>query len=199
MKLPVWADAIPRTEIQADPRLARMEVIRTDASGRNPFFVTVAETDVLLQLAGGAPPVLTGAPDQEITVGDRGAGYGDPLTNKVVELAAMHAAVNLYENEGWICEDVGSRQLGWDITVRRDGQERHVEVKGVGGGRPSILLTRHEYDTARSDAQWELIVVTAALEPLPRIWQYTPEVAHVRSRSIYLQARTRPKCRQRAD
>ena len=65
--------------------------------------------------------------------------------------------------EDWEHTDVSLQKLGWDITFTRGAQERHVEVKGVSGRRPSVLLTRNEMDIAARDPLWSLMVVTQAL------------------------------------
>jgi len=62
--------------------------------------------------------------------------------------------------------DVSLQKVGWDITFTRGVEERHVEVKGVSGRRPSVLLTRNEVDKAASDPLWSLVVVTQALVAL---------------------------------
>jgi hypothetical protein len=44
-------------------------------------------------------------------------------------------------------------------------------VKGVTGKKPSILLTRNEYETAKADEHWRLAVVTMALtEPTVQVF-----------------------------
>lgn len=44
---------------------------------------------------------------------------------------------------------VAHLKCGWDLTaIRNDGQERHIEVKGVSSSIPSVLLTRNELRTA---------------------------------------------------
>ena len=45
----------------------------------------------------------------------------------------------------------------------RSHQERHLEVKGVSSSIPSILLTRNELRTAKTDPDWLLAVVTNAV------------------------------------
>jgi len=98
---------------------------------------------------------------RKIFVGSSGAGFGDPGKNRIVELAAMHNVVEFFE--GWQHEDVSPKNLGWDISFTRGTEERHVEVKGVSGRRPSVLLTRNEMEKAASDPLWSLAVVTQAL------------------------------------
>ncbi|MCY7402636.1 MAG: DUF3883 domain-containing protein [Nocardioides sp.] len=65
--------------------------------------------------------------------------------------------------DGWEYDDVSMQKVGWDITFTRGADERHVEVKGVSGPHPSVLLTRNEIDKAASDPLWWLVVVTQAL------------------------------------
>jgi len=40
----------------------------------------------------------------------------------------------------------------------------HVEVKGISGRCPTILLTRNEAHAAREQPRWRLAVVTRALD-----------------------------------
>lgn len=149
---------IPRVVLQADPALAGMEIFRQPQMS-NPMCITSAELDALqahLRL-----PALT------VTVAEHGAGFGDPESRRAVELAAVDAVIAHYR--GWQVTDVSNRNLGWDLTiVSVSGEEHHVEVKGVGGSAPSILLTHNEARAAREDAAWRLAVVTRALAD-PRV------------------------------
>lgn len=96
-----------------------------------------------------------------ITVGEGGAGFGDPGSNRLIETAAMEAATLFFV--GWSHTDVSHENCGWDITFRRGNEEVHAEVKGVAGRKASVLLTSNEYAVAGRDEQWRLIVVTRAL------------------------------------
>lgn len=99
--------------------------------------------------------------DRAIFVTDRGAGFGDAETNRLVETAAMRVAIDTFA--GWEAHDVSGAKCGWDITFRRHGLEHHVEVKGVSGQKPRVLLTHNEVAAARHDPFWRLLVVTRAL------------------------------------
>ena len=106
------------------------------------------------------------APTDELTnrtihVSDRGAGFGDAATNRLIEAAAMRVAIDTYA--GWEHEDVSKANCGWDITFRRNDLEHHVEVKGVSAQKPRVLLTRNEVAVAQRDPLWRLLVVTRAL------------------------------------
>lgn len=99
--------------------------------------------------------------DETITIGRYGAGAGDAAQNRLVELAAMEATIEHFT--GWSHEDVSSARCGWDITFSRGSEELHAEVKGVSGRKPVILLTSNEWNSAKKDDAWRLIVVTRAL------------------------------------
>jgi predicted RNA-binding protein with PUA-like domain len=161
LDVPLLDEPVPRVDIARDPRLANLEVLTSPQMG-NPQYVSPAEAVALLELVGGAPPAPEPYPD-EIVVDKFGAAFGDPVKNRVVELAAMDAVTDHLEAIGWRCEDVSAAKCGWDITARREGRERHVEVKGVSGAEPIVLLTRNEFTTSQSDPDWSLMVVTQAL------------------------------------
>ncbi len=80
-----------------------------------------------------------------------GAGFGTAELNRLVEQAAMKHVTAAYEAGGWTVEDVSRRKVGWDVTCRRGGDERHVEIKGCSGSRPAVMLTVNELETARRD------------------------------------------------
>ena len=146
-------EPIPRPTLQADPGLANMEIFRQPQMG-NPLWVSTAELEAMqkyLEL-----PALT------LSVTAHGAGFGDPQRRRQVELAAVDAVTRHYDR--WNVEDVSDRNLGWDLTCTTPiGEEHHVEVKGVSGAAPTILLTRNEARAAQEDTAWRLAVVTRAL------------------------------------
>lgn len=98
---------------------------------------------------------------RKISIGPNGAGFGDAETNRIVEAAAMRRVVEHFGE--WDYEDVSVLKIGWDITFTRGEEQRHVDVKGLSGRGPSVLLTRNEVEKAVSDPLWSLVVVTQAL------------------------------------
>jgi len=111
-------------------------------------------------------PVHPGDPRESsstIAVGAWGAGFGDPATNRKVELAAEAAVQHHYEAAGWTITRVAHLKCGWDLTATRHDEQRHLEVKGVSSSMLSVLLTRNELRTAKTDPDWALAVVTGAL------------------------------------
>lgn len=122
-----------------------------------------------------APPDLRGGSAEVvevISVTTTGAGFGDPITNAKVEKVAMDLVASTYVELGWTPHDVSARKVGWDITMRRGSDELHMEVKGVSGSKPTVLLTPNEHSTAETDPLWRLAVVTQALTS-PTLTEYT--------------------------
>jgi hypothetical protein len=107
------------------------------------------------------PPDQVDQAPREISIGPHGAGFGDAAKNRAVELAAMRVVIEHFSS--WEPTDVSAKKVGWDVTLTRGSEERHIEVKGVSGRKPSVLLTRNEVRTATDDPRWSLVVVTQAL------------------------------------
>ncbi|WP_052060621.1 protein NO VEIN domain-containing protein [Rhodococcoides fascians] len=154
--------------------LDNLEVLRQPFAS-NPSWVNQSQLAAIQDLLPPWPELGEPA-GQAITVSERGAGFGDPVTNKLIENAAVDAVTDYYRDQ-FHCEvtDVGYQKLGWDLScVAPDGTLYRVEVKGVAGAKPSILLTRNELRSAREDPNWELAVVTKALSS-PTVSIYYPE------------------------
>ena len=142
--------------------LKQLEVFRSPQQS-NPSWISKRELALLQDLLPEWPDrdALAGG---TITIGSAGAGYGNPVTNKIVEEAAVAEVTAHYGALGYNVEDVSSQKLGWDLTCSsRMGGLRRVEVKGVAGQNPSVLLTRNELRSAHEDKYWELAIVTSAL------------------------------------
>ena len=112
--------------------------------------------------------------EQYFFSGAHGAGFGDPDSNREVELAAMSFTSGQYTVDGWIVEDVSALNCGWDITATKGPRVRHIEVKGVSGSVPKVLITRTELRAAGEDLNWQLVVVTEALTS-PNVREYGPD------------------------
>lgn len=148
---------------------------------RTAVYDLLEERGLIAKGRGNNVPIHVAPPDlrsdggqgaEVISVTPTGAGYGDPVTNAKVERAAMHVVVSAYVDRNWTPDDVSAQKVGWDITMRRGDEELHIEVKGVSGSKPTVLLTRNEYVTAEGDDLWRLAVVTQALTS-PRLAEYT--------------------------
>jgi hypothetical protein len=109
-----------------------------------------------------------------IAFGSWGAGFGDAATNREVELAAEQEVAAHYEKAGWSITRVAHLKCGWDLTAAPGTEVRHLEVKGVSSSMPSVVLTRNELRSARTDAAWRLAVVTSVLVS-PTLTEYDRE------------------------
>jgi hypothetical protein len=115
----------------------------------------------------------------------QGAGFGTAELNQLVEQAATDHVTAAYEADGWTIEDVSRCKVGWDVTCRRGGDERHVEIKGCSGSKPAVLLTVNELKTAERDPHWVLAVVVRAVVA-PAMTEYGPAaVARAAAPSVF--------------
>lgn len=162
-------------DVEAAPELADLEVF-TAAQQSNPSWVSKGQLAALERLLP-AWPGPDDVPTTIITLGPAGAGYGSAEDNAEVELAAMTAVMRYYEAEwGATVDDVHKQNLGWDLTVSTPTDEEwHVEVKGLTGTLPIVLLTANECRVAEVDTSWELAVVTCALGANPIVTIYDSE------------------------
>jgi hypothetical protein len=133
--------------------------------------------------------------DSEVTetlaVTPAGAWYGDPATNTEVEAIAMQVVSDSYRKDHWAIEDVSRDKCGWDLTATRDGEERHLEVKGVTGALPRFLLTKNEFDVAARDPSWRLAIVTSA-KTLPKLAEHPAEAVVAASQPHVYRVRIEP-------
>jgi len=98
-----------------------------------------------------------------------GAGFGNPETNKKVELAAVSYVTQWYETRGWSVRSVESEKRGYDLLCSKASTVEHVEVKGVQSVSPSFIITANEVRQAHNDAAFVVCVVTSALSDSPKM------------------------------
>jgi hypothetical protein len=170
VNIPLFDEALSAAEIKA-AGIVDLEVQKI-AAGPNPSWVT---KDQLARLEELLPEVAGDDAEQTIVVSPHGAGFGDPKQNAVVEAAGMAAVKKFYK--GWSYRDVSDKKVGWDITFthNKSGQVSKVEVKGVRGSKPIVLLTANEIRAAKKHSEWILAVVTHALTN-PTVTEYEAAV-----------------------
>ncbi|WP_206492553.1 hypothetical protein [Rhodococcus sp. KRD162] len=101
--------------------LEDLEVLRQPFAS-NPSWVNQSQLAAIEDLLPPWPELGKPA-GKAITVGERGAGFGDPVTNKLIQNAAVDAVTSYYRDQ-FHCEvtDVGYQKLGWDLScVAPDG------------------------------------------------------------------------------
>jgi hypothetical protein len=79
-----------------------------------------------------------------------GQGFNvDQKAKQKVEECAMEAAIDHYSSHKWIVDPEAYKSNPFDLICRRNGEVKHVEVKGTTGDPSEIFLTRNEVDHAR--------------------------------------------------
>jgi len=84
-----------------------------------------------------------------------------------VELIAMDVAMQFEKEDGWICEDVSSQNLGFDLkSVDPELIKRYIEVKGRAAEGP-IMISENEMNRLRQlgDSAWLYVVSNCKSEP----------------------------------
>ena len=136
-RLPLWADE-PGNEVLRVLSVAR-------SRGRPVFRVTAEQWARIAELAA----IDTGQDSDRTTQAKRALRRAtDSARNKAVELRAMEEAERCYREQGWKVEDVSAAE-SYDLRCTRDGDELHVEVKGVTSDGSEVNLTRNEVEHAR--------------------------------------------------
>ncbi|GAA1689913.1 hypothetical protein GCM10009745_38970 [Kribbella yunnanensis] len=179
--IPLFDTAIGADELRA-AGISDLEVQR-QPQGPNPSWVSKEQLSKLDALLPTWPGTSTRA--EVVSVSDIGAGFGAPSENAIVEAAAEAAVREFYR--GWRCTDVSRQNVGWDLTFsHRESREIvKVEVKGVTGRRPIVLLTANEFRAAQTEPGWMLAVVTRALSD-PRVVEYSArEVLELSNPYVY--------------
>lgn len=172
LELTVWDTPLAEAQVVEVLGPERLEVIRARQMS-NPSWISATDLALLEPLL---PPWPTaGAPADELITVDAvtGAGYGDPTTNQLVEIAAVDAVTEYYRARGYAVKSVEREKCGWDLTcTAANGDVARVEVKGTAGAKPVVLLTRNEHRSATEEAGWVLAVVTrAATHPTVSIYE----------------------------
>lgn len=136
---------------------------------------SVFQKDIpLADRPGGATGVKASATkDRKGTQG--GAGFGDPIENKLVESAAIRKVVRHFEDGGWSVRSVERVKCGFDLECQKDRVVKNVEVKGVRSAEPCFIVTAGEVDQARKNPNFVLVVVTSALSASPVVTKYDGE------------------------
>lgn len=102
----------------------------------------------------------------------KGAGFGNPETNRKVEKAAISFVTQWYEARGWKVKSVEVEKRGYDLLCTKGKSEEHVEVKGIQGREPTFIITADEVRQAQTNSNFIICIVTAALTEKPQMSRY---------------------------
>jgi hypothetical protein len=100
------------------------------------------------------------------------AGFGLAVENREVERAAIAAARELLQRDGWTVTSVEAQRVGYDLYCTRGDEVRRAEVKGIRGSGLDFVITAAEYARAMEDSAFELIVVSSVLSA-PQITRFS--------------------------
>ncbi|MEY4322295.1 MAG: hypothetical protein RL410_76 [Actinomycetota bacterium] len=175
-KVKLWADVeidlleepILRERVAEECVLADAEIFRIPYAS-SPSLLTRKEFRAIERLI--TRPVS--ADDKPSVMRKTGAGYGSAEKNRLVEVAAVSIVIKELKKAQWRVVDVQSKNLGWDLTAKKGTQTRKIEVKGVSGLLPSVILTRNEHRAFATEKDWELAIVTMALSKHPHLRYFT--------------------------
>lgn len=115
----------------------------------------VPELAFLAPDARTRPPVVDGRGKVRRGAGNR--HVQDPVLKKAIERHAVDEAKRLYRDRG--ATEIVELGKPYDLLVRVDGREIHVEVKGSTTRAVAVELTVNEVQHAHNHAPTELIVI----------------------------------------
>jgi hypothetical protein len=182
--LPLLEVPVARERVAEDPALADMELLRQPQMS-NPSWLTKDEWGALQQLLGDNALEPADPADVADWTRDAEIQQPDPATRRIVEAIAVAAVRGTLESDGWQIEDVQSENVGWDLTARRGGRVRHIEVKGRAQPLAIVQLTANEVRAAGEQIGWELAVVTDALNAPKVSWHSAQAVTAAATPIIY--------------
>jgi len=96
----------------------------------------------------------------------RGRGWLiDAELRKKIEVAAMDATADWFEQKGFEISDVHKENKGWDLEASKDKITLHLEVKGTQNNFNGIEVTANEYKNIKKKSKsFRLCIVSNALD-----------------------------------
>ena len=93
----------------------------------------------------------------------KGGFQPDVEKRRKVEKAAIRFVARQYERKSWLVKSVELEKVGYDLHCTKGDLVECVEVKGTSGLDEQFVITANEYEKAKSDPRFVLILVTNAL------------------------------------
>lgn len=113
-------------------------------------------------LQADSATVVVTVPESKLS---SGAGFGDPISNREVEKAAIYFVTSHYTKLGWNVISKEQEKCGYDLHCQNGDQIHHVEVKGIKGGAESVILTKNEVAYLERPESFVCIVSSALSSP----------------------------------
>ncbi len=128
---------------EANSTVARIPALQPGPI-RTLYPISRADAAALLKAAGVHLKFSADEPDSKAEQAAKGAGFGTPDQNKLVEKAAVRFVARHYRGQGCSVRDVSSENRGYDLLCKVSGEESHVEVKGARGEGQQFIITANE-------------------------------------------------------
>lgn len=102
-----------------------------------------------------------------------GAGFGNAITNRLVEKVAIRKVTRELETQGFTVRSREKENLGYDLDASNDSRLLHVEVKGISGEALQFHITANEFKQSKLDPNFHLFAVTKARSKNAVIHRFT--------------------------
>ena len=125
------------------------------------------ELDLRMELNRKSPKVIGSVYVVPLSQLEYDAHYGMSRDDEVEQIA-MEMSMKYEKEEGWICEDVSSQNLGFDIkSVDPELIKRYIEVKGRAAEGP-VMLSENEMNRLRQlgTSAWLYVVSNCKSNPI---------------------------------
>lgn len=178
--------------IEADALIAAGAVAKWLAGGQGTIFpVDDAEFTSIMTAVKRLDPTTAKDIKQWLTTGEHGklptnnrvrdlivaptrTGFNtDPIQREKVERAAINHITKLYRKLGWTVHSVERDRCAYDLHCTKGKKELHIEVKGAAGTAANFPITRNEWNRAGTDELFRLCLVTNALSPKRKCYEWT--------------------------
>ena len=159
-KAPLWEES------DTDGVLDGLSVAK--AQGSKLYKVTPDQWERVVAALGGWPDdegtmqaVAAAGQDAEEAAHARSRGQGyvsSPERQKAIEMCAMEAATEFFEDEGYKVKDT-SVNRPYDLVCTKEGELLYVEVKGTTTGGEKVFLTKNEVAHARGHQEQMVLFI----------------------------------------
>ena len=126
----------------------------------------MSELDQRMQLNRKSPKVIGSAYVVPLSQVEYNSHYGMSRDDEVEQIA-MDIAMKYEKEEGWLCEDVSSKNLGFDLkSVDPELIKRYIEVKGRAAEGP-VMISENEMNRLKQlgKTAWLYIVSNCKSNP----------------------------------
>ena len=124
------------------------------------------ELDLRMQLNRKSPKVIGAAYIVPLSQVEYNSHYGMSRDDEVEQIA-MEVSMKFEKDEGWVCEDVSSQNLGFDLkSLDPELIKRYIEVKGRAAEGP-VMISENEMNRLRQlgKSAWLYVVSNCKSNP----------------------------------